>query len=291
MILLLFLTQIEITSEIRGEYLNKKLTIGDPFEVVVVLEHTPGAEISEPFVDTLEPFFFIDQNSQIVEEHGKVRRTYRIEMVAFAAGELHVPPFKFLVRRGEEVDTLSSNSVALNVASVMSEEMNDINDIKKAVEFPDFLPLIIAGIVILAVLLGYLAYRYIRKLRRLRTAPRPRAPAWAEAIAVLESLPVEEWLSKGFIKKYYYAISETLKHYLERRFMFNAAEQTSTEIAASLKEMRVPQRDEFNGFFNRADMVKYAKHVPPQDEMRGAVKLAIELVMKTKPEASPGEET
>ncbi len=291
MILLLFLTQVEITSEIGKEYLNKTLTIGDPFEVVVVLKYASGAEISEPFADTLEPFFLIDQNSQTVEEYGEVSKTYRLRMVAFAAGELQVPAFKFLVRRGEGVDTLSSNSIALNVASVMPEGMNDINDIKKAVEFPNFLPLIIAGIVILALLLGYLVYRYMRKLSRLRAAPKPRAPAWAEAIAALESLPVDEWLSKGFVKKYYYAISETLKHYLERRFMFNAAEQTSTEIAASLKAMRVPQRDEFGGFFNRADMVKYAKHVPPEDEMRGAVQLAIDLVMKTKSEVSTEENT
>jgi hypothetical protein len=290
MILLFILAQIEISTELGKEYVNKTMTIGDPFEIMVVAKYPPGTRISEPFVDSLEPFFLIDQKSGSVEERGMVSNTYRIKMVPFGTGELRIPSFRFLVQREDKVDTLSSNEIDLKVAGVMPEEMQDINDLKKAVEFPNFLPLIIASILILGLVLGYLAYRYMRRLNRLRSVPKPRPPAWAEAIAVLEGMPVDEWLAKGFFKKYYYTISETLKHYLERRFSFRAAEQTTTEIVANLKAMRIPQRDEFDQFFTRADMVKYAKHVPPDDEMKTAVRVAIDLVMKTKPEEPAAEE-
>jgi len=86
------------------------------------------------------------------------------------------------------------------------------------------------------------------------------------------------------IKKYYYALSEILKRYIERRFEFNAAEQTTTEIMANLKLQKIPLSDDFNRFFTRADLVKYAKFMPPQDELHMAVQKVKDLVNKTKPE-------
>ena len=281
MILLLF-AQIEITAELSKDYVNKTLSIGDPFEVTVTTEYPADTRISGPFLDSLGPFLMVDQKSWSVEEKGLISTKYNIRMVAFDTGELQIPSFTFLVQRGEAVDTLTSNEIPLDVATVMPEDMQDINDIKKAVEFPNFLPLIIAGIIIAGAVLVYLTYRYIRRLRSMRAMPRPRPAAWAEAIAALERIPVEDWLFKGLFKKYYYALSEILKRYLERRFEFSAAEQTTTEIVASLKSMRVPQREEFSKFFTQADMVKYAKHVPPHDEMGIAVQIVKDLVMKTK---------
>ena len=284
--ILLLLAQIEITAELSKEYLNSTLSIGDPFEVVVTAQYPPDTRISEPFVDSLDDFLIVDQKSRSIEEKGRISTRYNIRMVPFETGELQIPAFTFLVQSGEAVDTIASNEVPLRVVSVMPDEMQDINDIKKAVEFPNFMPLIVAGVIIAGSILGYLAYRYIKRMRSVRALSRPRPPAWAEAIAALDSIPVEEWLLKGLFKRYYYSISETLKHYLERRFEFNAAEQTTTEIVANLKALRVPQRDEFYNFFTRADLVKYAKHVPPRDEMNTAVQVAKDLVMKSRSEVT-----
>jgi len=286
MILLLFFAQIEISAQLKGEYVTKKLTIGDPVEILLTTKYPDGTALSEPFVDSLEPFMIIDQQNQLVQEKGFAINTYTIKLVPFSTGQLKVPSFKFLHREGEVIDTVSSNEVLLLVASVMPENMEDINDIKRAIEYPNFLPLIIAAAFIVAALLSYLAYRFVRKLRKARAVTRPLPPPWAEAIAALDNIPKDDWLARGLFKKYYYAISEILKHYLERRFEFNAAEQTTTEIAACLKMLRIPQHEEFNGFFTRADMVKYAKYVPPQTEMSTAVDAAKELISRSRPEGS-----
>jgi hypothetical protein len=290
MILLLLFAQIEISAKLKGEYVNKPLTIGDPFEIVLIARYPEGTSISEPFVDSLEPFLIVDQKNRLVQEKGYVVNTYTIKLVPFNTGELKLPAFKFLRRTGDTVDTLSSEEIQLKVASVMPENMKDINDIKKAVEYPNFIPLILVGVLVAVALLVYIAYRYIRQLKKNRAMTKPLPPPWAEALAALDNIPREDWLTKGFFKRYYYAISEILKRYLERRFDFNAAEQTTTEIAAHLKMLKVPQREEFTGFFTRADMVKYAKYVPPHIEMNSAVDSAKELVSKTRPgEVSEGE--
>jgi hypothetical protein len=290
MILLLLFTQIEISAKLKGEYVNKPLTIGDPFEIVLIARYPEGTSISEPFADSLEPFLIVDQKNKLVQEKGYVVNTYTIKLVPFNTGELKLPAFNFLRRTGDTVDTLSSEEIQLKVASVMPENMKDINDIKKAVEYPNFIPLILVGVLVAVALLVYIAYRYIRQLKKNRAMTKPLPPPWAEALAALDNIPREDWLTKGFFKRYYYAISEILKRYLERRFDFNAAEQTTTEIAAHLKMLKVPQREEFTGFFTRADMVKYAKYVPPHIEMNSAVDSAKELVSKTRPgEVSEGE--
>jgi len=288
MIILLVVAQITIEAQLNKEYLNKELTVGDPFEITLVLEYPKGIEVSEPFVDSIEPFMILEEGKQSVEEGGLVTSMYNMKLVSFSTGELLLPPFRLLYVSDDTIDTLSSNNIPIKVVSVLPEDMEDINDIKKAIEFPNFLPLIIAGFILAGAIFAYVVYRYIKKLRSMRSSVKPLPTPWAEAVAALESIPVEDWLGKRLFKKYYYAISEILKRYLERRFEFKAAEQTTTEIATNLKVLRIPQREEFSAFFTRADMVKYAKYVPPRDEMNAAIHVAKDLIGKTRPEEKVG---
>ncbi len=284
MIILLFLAQIQINAELDIKDISKTLTVGDPFEIVVTVLHPRDVELSEPLVDGLEPFALIHQGSQRVEEGGIVRNVYRYRLVAFDTGELRIPAFKCTMRGDSMPDTLFSNSIDISVTSVLPADMQDINDIKDAVRFPNFKPLIVGALLLIIAAIGYAAYHFVKKLRKAKAFARPLPQPWVEAFLALERIPVEDWLARGMIKKYYYALSEILKRYLERRFEFSAAEQTTTEIVDNLRILRVPQRDEFNRFFTRADMVKYAKYVPPGDEITSAIEKAKDLVSRTKPE-------
>jgi len=288
-IILLLALQVDINAELYQKDINRALTIGDPFEVLVTVNHPRDADISMPYVDTLEPFMVIDRKSQRIEEGGAVKEVYRFTLVSFDTGELKIPPFKFIVHSEGLSDTLLSNDVDITVASVLPDEMQDINDIKGPVRFPNFRPLIIGAIILMIAATGYIAYRYFRRIRRSGVHARPLPPPWIEAILALERLPVDEWLARGNVKKYYYSLSEILKRYLERRFEFRAVEQTTTEIVNNMRTLRIPQRDEFNRFFTNADLVKYAKYVPPGSEVASAIDDAKELVNKTKPD-EPAQE-
>jgi len=97
-------------------------------------------------------------------------------------------------------------------------------------------------------------------------------------------MPWREWLEAGQVKRYYYALSEVLKRYIERRFEFHAAEQTTTEVLAAMRLNKTPMRDDIGRFFTRSDLVKYSKAVPPEDEARSAIDEVRELVIKTMPQ-------
>ena len=68
MILLLF-AQIEITAELSRDYVNRTLSIGDPFEIVVSAQYPADTKISGPFLDSLDPFLIIEQDSRSVPDN------------------------------------------------------------------------------------------------------------------------------------------------------------------------------------------------------------------------------
>jgi hypothetical protein len=284
LLVILLLTRIDITAELHKDNASQQLTVGDPFDIDLTLTYPQGTDISSPFVDSIDPFMILDQEHTLTQEKGTITDVYTLHMVAFGTGELRTPAFKFLHTVDDTVDTLQSNPVSVTIASVLPDDMADINDLKEAVEFPNFMPLVIAGIVVACAIIGFLAYKLYTKLKRTRLTAKPATPPWVEALVHIENIPIKEWLEKGLVKKYYYTLSEILKWYIERRFLFNAAEQTTTEIIAAMKIRKTPMREEFGRFFNRADLVKYAKFVPPNDELRMAADEAKALVTKTKPE-------
>jgi len=289
-LLVLFLLQIDIKTKLLPEYANRRLTVADPFEVSIILNYPQTGKISEPLPDSLPPFAVTGLTSKVVQQKGRATSTYRIKLRAFAAGDFKLPVFKFVYREGiAPPETLTSKPIGIKIASVLPEDMKDINDVKKMIEFPDILPFILLIIFILFCAAAFFGLKLYRRLKRIRAEAAPAVPAWDEALQAIDRLAKMDLAAKGFIKKYYYALSEILKRYIERRYEFNAVEQTTTEIMAAMRFRKIQERDEFGRFFLRADMVKYAKFVPPPGETSAAVLQVRDLVMKTKPEEKPPE--
>jgi hypothetical protein len=168
---------------------------------------------------------------------------------------------------------------------VLPPGMKDINDLKPAETFPNPWLWIVPGILLLAAGLAYAATRLYRRIRRTRELAESPLPPWEQALAALDELPWQDWLAAGQVKRFYYALSQVLKRYIERRFEFNAVEQTTTEILASMRACRTPMREEVGRFLTRSDFVKYAKTVPPDEEARSAIAQVRDFVMNTRPAA------
>ncbi len=265
---------------------SKQLTVGDQFKMTFTVEHPKEIPISPLAVDTIEPFGIMEQKVTQKTMGDKMISTFDLKLAAFATGDLKIPPFRVFFQTNPK-DTIlkyvATDSIPISIASVLPEDMRDINDIKKPIDFPNPLPLIILAIVIGAGILIFIGYRLAKRFRRIRAMIKPLPSPWEEALAAINRIPTEEWLTNNLIKRYYYTISEILKRYLERRFIFPAVEQTTTELIRTMKQNRIPERDGFGNFFANSDMVKYAKFVPPKDEMVGVIDSVKELINKTKP--------
>jgi hypothetical protein len=262
-----------------------RLTVGDPFEVVLTLTHADSSQVIGPLMDSLGVFLPVARQSKPSVRTGRGVDVHRLGLAAFKPGRHQLPVFTFLVRTGTQVDTLRSDTATVTVTSVLPREMKDIHDLKPAETFPNLWLWIVPGLLLLAAGLGYAGSRLVRRFRRIRELAASPLPPWEQALAALDELPWQQWLAAGQIKRFYYALSQVLKRYIERRFEFNAVEQTTTEILASMRSCRTPMRDEAGQFLTRSDFVKYARTVPSDEEARSAIAQVRDFVMKTRPAA------
>ena len=280
---LLLLAQLPSGPSLSTKCPPKKLTVGDPFYVELKLTCSNSSKITGPLADSLGSFLILDQQLKTKSRQGYNENLYRLKMAGFKAGEQALPRLFFLLSSGDKTDTLKSDSLKVNINSVLSPKMQDINDLKPEAKFPNYWLWLIPALVLVLAALGYLSLQLYKKLKKIRELALAPLPPWDEALKALDQIPVDEWLSKGLVKKYYYALSEILKRYIERRYEFNAAEQTSTEVIAEMKRLKTPFREEFVSFIQRADLIKYAKHQPDPGEVPQAIEAVRGMVLRSRP--------
>jgi hypothetical protein len=267
---------------------KRDLTVGDRFKVELTVKHHRNTKVGEPFSPSLDPFMILDRKSVTHYAGDTIVDVHTLTLAAFATGELKIPPFIIPYPAEGEVRAAASDSIPVKVASVMPKDMKDINDLKPQIQFPNFLPIWIILGILAAAWLGYIGWRLYRRYRRIMLYGTPLPDPWDEALTALDKVPADDWLASGHFKRYYYTVSEVLKRYLTRRFGFPALDQTTTEILRAMKTTKIPEREGFGEFFQRADMVKYAKFVPPLADMETVLPTARELVKATIPKPEPG---
>ena len=92
---------------------------------------------------------------------------------------------------------------------------------------------------------------------------------------------------------FYTQVTDVLRVYLEGRFGINAMELTSDEIMALVKkepglnEVRAALKD----LLTLADLVKFAKMVPIENQNERSLLIAFDVVDKTKPIEEPQVES
>ena len=147
---------------------------------------------------------------------------------------------------------------------------------------------LLAGALLL--LMWYLAKRGKRITDLFK--PAPPLPAHVVALAALETLHGEKLWQSGEYKLYYSTLSDILRTYLAGRFEVGAMEMTTDEIAASLREVDIEQKQKMNllGVLRDADLVKFAKATPEAEENEGAFDKALNFVENTKPVEEVEEE-
>lgn len=260
-----------------------RLTVGDRFDLSFVVTSPHRSLVTGPLADSMGVLVIADEKRATRTHADYDQSTYRLSVAGFKPGRHAVPAFRFLVQSGTKVDTLTTKPDSITIASVLPDSTKDINGLAAAETFPNLLLWLIPAAALLLATLVYVGRRLYRRFKRLHDEAAAPLPPWEEALAALDAMPWREWLDAGQAKRYSYTLSQILKRYIERRFEFHAAEQTTTELLASMRAHKTPMRDEVTRFFARLDLVKYAKSIPPVDEAESAIAEVREFVIKTKP--------
>lgn len=267
------------------EYQNPK---GDAF--IIWPEH--GDDLTDK-VEIVDKTIDVDRLTD--SSTATYTREQQLLITVFDAGNYLIPAQE--IRMGDSVYT--TNTDVLLVQTVAIDTSKGIADIKPiyTVDYPlserskDWLLENWYWLAIIATLiLAFLIYRYIKSRQQEEEIEEVEEiiPAHIIALGILEKLlRSEEWKSPEK-KAYYSELTDTVRSYLENRFEINAMEKTTREIISDLKYATISEEDKvyLRKILREADMVKFAKFTPGDEDAYAYLHKSIDFVKRTKEQES-----
>lgn len=272
---------------------NPEVQVGDDFTFTLTLTHPPEGDFVAPPGADFEPF---DVLETWTEEVSPFETKLHFRLAAYQLPEdLEVTPLSIRYRdEAGEMATIETQPIAVRVVTSLTPDVTDIHDIKDpaALEVPrDWRLLLWLLAALLASLIAYLIYRKLRKGPEESALPAwvpPPRPAHEEAEAALARLREKGLIETGELELFYTELTDIMKRYAGRRFGVPYLERTSEEI---LRDLSAPDASSaassalgsLRAILEVADLVKFAKQMPDQQQASTSLALAFDLVRDTRP--------
>ncbi len=285
-------SQVSAVSEID----KNEIRIGDPIQLKLSLQ-IPRTQQQEKltwpiFKDTITKQIEIIETSKIdtikKENYNIIRQNFKVSV--YDSGQFILPPIKFILNN-DSTHFVQSNSLIITVHTVPTDTSDTtVKDIKpifeEAFDIKWYMPLIIKSFIALIVLsiIIWLIYRYFKKKPTKKVSEKPKLPPHIIALEKLNNIKQEELWKEGKIKEYYSNVSDTIREYLEGRYEITALEQTSFETLQSLrfKAISISSKEKIKYILELADLVKFAKLIPIENDHHQILHNAFDFVNETK---------
>lgn len=210
-----------------------------------------------------------------------------VVIAPFEAAEYALPDIYVQRTVDGRIDTLLFSARKLQVKTMPVDTATFvINDLKGQIKYPvtfvETLPWIGAALAVAA--LAFLVVRLVRKYRRKAAEEEHKDPAHIVALRELDKYRNDKYWAPERQKAFYSGITDALKVYMEDRFGVDAPEMTTAELFAALKsdnDITPELYSEMKELFERADFVKFAKFVVPDEDNAKALPSAVMFVTST----------
>ncbi len=199
-------------------------------------------------------------------------------LTSFDSGYWPIPPIPLVINN----DTLYSDVKLLTVSTIAVDTTQDIKAIKPPMDAPfsfkELIPyIVVAWIIAILVTLGVVLYRKYKNKHKIPPAPETLLTPYEWAMLQFTNIDAQQLWQQGFAKEYHSGIADTLREYLYKEFKFNALEQTTAQTKRSIKHITAINHDNKRKLIDvleLADMVKFAKETPLQDEHEASLRYA-----------------
>ncbi len=272
-----------------------EILIGQPTQMSIEIEVPAGGVIVWPDISKLEEkeievLRFGLPDTLVKTDTGlKMQQLHRI--TAWQESYIALPPLEFLHIIENDTVRFQSTALLFEVKSVEVDMSDMIRDIKPLwnipITFREILPYFLATIA-LAILI-FLIINYLRRTKKteekLTIWEKPTVPAHIAAISSLETLRRKQLWQQGKMKQHHSELTFILRNYLYKRYHLDAVEMTTAEILQTLPKYVADESlvKKFNEIFGMADLVKFAKHAPEEDEHDRSLGKALDFVKSTIP--------
>ena len=272
-----------------------EIQIGQPAELSIEIQAPAGGIIIWPDVSKfeekdIEVLRFAAPDTLVKTDMSlKMRQVHRI--TAWEESYIALPPLEFLHIIENDTVRFQSTAKLFEVKSVEVDMSDMIRDIKPLwnipLSFGEILPYLLA-VIGLAIMI-FLIIKYLRKPKKaeekLTIWEKPTVPAHIAAISSLETLRRKQLWQQGKIKQHHSELTFILRKYLLKRYHLDAVEMTTADILRALPQYENDESliTKFNEIFVMADLVKFAKHAPEEDEHEQSLEKALDFVKNTAP--------
>lgn len=280
--------------EVRSVVDTAEITIGDRILYSIIIDRQKDLSIVKPGEGLNLGMFEIKEYNfhEPRLQDDRIIERYDFNISVYDTGRFTIPPFPVAWFSGDssKANIIEAPPIDIFVKSVISgDEAPELKDIKPPLQIPfNYMFWITMGIIVLLLaVIGYLSYRIWKRRKEkgyLFVPPAPPRPAHEVALEELQKLFSGGLLAEGRVKEFFILLSQIIRTYIEGRYYVSALEETSDEILNDMKS-RLEKNELLNDLRNIllvADLVKFAKHRPGQDEIEQIKNQAINFVNDTK---------
>ena len=265
---------------------KKSVNIGEKLRYTIVASGARDISIEFPdLTKAFKDFVVVNSGQKTSNFFGRKTITQWAMLQTFTPGTYTIlkQTVKYKTSRDKDWLTILTQEQAIVVKSLL-HKTSALVDIKGPVSLGSAVPVIL--LLTFAVLVLLLVFwKKIFPGKKKTVVEMQPWKAHETAYAQLDELRRKGLLAKGMVKPYYSELSNILRHYLENRFSLKAPEMTTEEFIVYVRdysELGREQKDLLKEFLINCDLVKFAKHIPPDAEGEAAFDTAKKFVDQTK---------
>lgn len=209
-------------------------------------------------------------------------------ITSFDDGLFDLPPLEVTVVSPEGEENMASYPYQQLVVKTIPVDTSsfEVHDIKGQIRYPLTFgeAAMYAGIFLGALaLIAGIVLLVIRLRKRKEGENQYREPAHIVALRKLDKLRGDKFWEPEKQKFFYSGVTDALREYIDSRYEVSAMEMTTAEIFGSLKKTDIPAEfyEPLKELFERADFIKFAKHIADKEENATVLPLAVRFVSET----------
>lgn len=182
-----------------------------------------------------------------------------------------------------EVTSFDSNT---QVKDDKNKERQDIRDIKPIIILNKqniFIFIIIAIIILILIIFGIIFY--LRKKRKKIKIVDEKSP-YEIVLSQIDYLKNTKWLEENNIKKFHFYLSELIREYIEKIFLFPATDRTTYEIERNISNLELSneQKNILLEILHKTDVIKFTDIVYSNEVSLQILNKTEEFINSTKPQ-------
>ena len=287
--------------EVKVETNTKNIKIGEQIQYKVSVETPADTPVSFPEGQTFAPLEMVKTRAaDTLRDGGKYRLVKEYYLTQFDEGKYTIPSQKIRINNKDYfTDSLlvEVHTVAIDTLKQPLYDIKPIQEVKKPFTSYGWILTIIAAVLLLLIV-AFVYFVFIRKKKLPFLQTQKKLPPFDRAIQDLKELQNSKYLIQSQHKEYYTRLTDIVKAYLEEEVHILAKESTTDELLTKINLLQEKGKLNLNQetitnlkrVLQTADLVKFAKNKPSDDNAEYARETIENVVIKTK-EAIPLEPT